>query len=290
MNIRDYQYLLAVAKHKHFGKAAQECYVSQPTLSTQLKKMEEQLGVQIFERGKKQVIITSIGQQIIDKAQELLNTHNQIKQTAKQFSDPLSGELKIGVFPTLAPYILPIITPQIKDNYPKLQLYIVEEKSDIILSKLKSGELDCILHALPLTAENLVIKHIFSEEFYLAVGPNHTLANIKSVTQKQLKGEQLLLLDDGHCLRDQALDVCNKVGATQEHSFKATSLETLRHMVAANTGITLIPQLAKKDNDGIKYMSFTAPAPQRDIAFIWRKSDARQGLYNSLTQILKKIQ
>lgn len=275
MNIRDLNYLIAVANFKHFGKAAEACFVSQPALSMQLQKLEDNLGVQLFERTNKHVMITKIGLEIIERAKNIIQEVNDIKEIAQQNKDPLSGELKLGIFPSLGPYYLPLIIPKITKSFPNLKLFLVEEKTNIIINKLKDGEIDAAFLALPLKDELLESASLFQDEFFLAVSKNHSLAKLKSISYKDLKNEKLLLLEDGHCLREQALNVCSLIGAHEYQTFRATSLETLRHMVAANVGATLIPKIAKKSNDGIKYLPFTNSPPSRTIGLVWRKTSAK---------------
>lgn len=289
MNLRDLKYLVAVARHKHFGKAAEECFVSQPALSMQLKKLEEELGVVIFERTNKHVMITNIGQRLLDKAKEIIQSTDEMVEIAKNYHNPLAGEIRIGAFPTLAPYFLPKIVPQITKEFPQLKLLLLEEKTNILIEKLKSGQLDAAFLAtpLPFSDDSLEIHELFCENFYLAVPTGHPLAKKKSISKDDIKGEKLLLLQEGHCLRDQALDVCSLIGSSERQDFRATSLETLRQMVAANVGITLIPELAKKENDGLVYIPFKGIKPYRTIALIFRKSYTRKDLLERIMRTVR---
>jgi len=288
MNIRDLKYLVAVAKHKHFGNAANECFVSQPALSMQLKKLEEELGVQIFERTNKNVMITQVGRKLIDKAKEVLQGADEMHDIAKNSHDPFAGEIKIGAFPTLAPYFLPQIVPQITKEFPKLKLLLLEEKTGTLIEKLKNGEIDAAFLATPLPVDDdsFEINELFQELFYLAVSQNHPFSKLKTVSEDDIKDEKLLLLQEGHCLRSQALDICSLMGASESQDFRATSLETLRQMVSANVGITLIPELAKKENDGIAYIPFKDAKPSRAIAMVSRKSSARKECFEAIIQTL----
>ncbi len=286
MNIRDYQYLVLVDKLKHFGKAAEAAFVSQPALSMQIKKIEDELGVTIFERSNKQVFTTNIGSEIINHAKQILNSHELVKNTAKESLDPLAGELKIGAFPTLAPYIFPKIVPAISKELSKLDLFLVEEKTEVLLSKLNEGELDIALLALPIEQDNLSSISLFIDPFYLAVPKNHQYAKQQKVTQDILHNQTLLLLDEGHCLRDQALSLCNTIGAKENNNFRASSLETLRQMVIAGAGITLMPEIALDDNPHIIYKKFVRPAPVRKIGLVFRKSFKRKVLLNKLVELI----
>jgi LysR family hydrogen peroxide-inducible transcriptional activator len=288
MNIRDFQYIVSVAKHKHFGKAAEECFVSQPALSMQIQKLERLLGVKIFERSNKNVMITDVGTAIINKAKNVLEDAEQINELAKIARDPQSVEMRIGAFPTLAPYFLPDAVPKITKNFPKLKLFLIEDKTEILIDKLLSGEIDAAFLATPLPMDipSLEFTVLFEDEFYLAVPKGHKFADLKTINRTSLSGESLLLMDDGHCLREQALDVCSLIGAKEKERFRATSLETLRQMVIANAGITLIPKIAIRKNDGLIYIPFHKPPPIRTISMVWRNSSVKKDLLLKLVQNL----
>ncbi|MFN8987492.1 MAG: LysR substrate-binding domain-containing protein, partial [Burkholderiales bacterium] len=243
MNLRDLRYLMALADHKHFGRAADASFVSQPTLSTQLKKFEEELGVSLIERNPRNVMLTAVGEAVVARARVMMREADEIRAIARRSKDPESGLLKLGIFPTLGPYLLPHIIPAMVARYPKLELILVEEKTEVILRKLHDGELDCGVLAMPIPEDNLHVEFLFEEDFVLAVPKLHPMAKQKRAKLADLAEEKLLLLDDGHCLRDQALEVCQMAGAGERSGFRATSLETLRHMVAANAGMTLMPAL-----------------------------------------------
>jgi LysR family hydrogen peroxide-inducible transcriptional activator len=276
MNLRDLQYLVAVADYRHFGKAAEQCNTSQPTLSMQLKKLEETLGVQLFERTSKKVMITPIGETIAAKARQILQDSRDILELAKAAQDPYAGEFRLGAFPTLAPYFLPMAVPTIHKALPKLKLLLVEEKTPLLLERLKAGILDAAFLALPLKEDWLEVIPLFDDPFLLAVSSEHALAKRKYVSQQDIKGEQLLLLEDGHCMRNQALEVCSLIGSSQQQEFQATSLETLRQMVAAGVGITLIPKIAIGKDKSVRYIPFDKISPSRTIGMVWRKHAARK--------------
>ncbi len=289
MNLRDLQYLAAVADHRHFGKAARACNTSQPTLSMQLKKLEETLGVQLFERTNKHVMVTPVGEEIVQRARRILHESGEIKAVAKTAQDPYAGNFRLGAFPTLAPYFLPLAVPAIRKKLPKLKLLLIEEKTKSLLERIIAGPLDAALLALPIDEDELETMPLFDDSFLLAVPPNHPLAKRKSIRQSDIAHEQLLLLEDGHCLRAQALEVCSMTGATENQEFRATSLETLRHMVASGVGITLIPKMAMQKSDGIVYIPFAKPAPSRSIGLVWRKTSARKPCIDALVNSLSSL-
>jgi len=284
MNLRDLQYLVAVTDHRHFGKAARACNTSQPTLSMQLKKLEEYLGVQLFERTNKQVMVTPTGDDIARRARRLLHEAEEIKSVAKMAQDPYAGDLRLGAFPTLAPYFLPLAVPTLRKKLPKLKLLLIEEKTESLVERIKAGTLDAALLALPIEEDGLDTLPLFDDPFMLAVPHNHPLAKRKIVRQSDIADEQLLLLEDGHCLRAQALEVCSMAGAAENQEFRATSLETLRHMVASGVGITLIPKMAMQKGDGIVYIPFAKPTPSRIIGLVWRKTSARMACIRALAE------
>ena len=277
MNLRDLKYLVSVAQERHFGRAAEKSFVSQPTLSMQIKKMEDELGVQIFERSIKNFVITKPGQEIIKKAKIILREAEEIKNIAKNSKDPFSGELRIGAFPTLASYFFPQVVGKISKKFPQLKLLLIEEKTDELLHRLKNGE-----------DESLESQKIFSEEFLLAVPQKHALSEKKKVQIKDLQGKTLMLLEDGHCMRDQALEACALLGAFEQQDFKASSLETLRQMVIMGVGITLMPKIAVRKEDKISYVEITQ-APKRTIGLVWRKSSARKNLMKEVGKIVSEV-
>tara|TARA_R110000868_G_scaffold189695_2_gene433101 strand:+ start:148385 stop:149260 length:876 start_codon:yes stop_codon:yes gene_type:complete len=289
MNLRDLQYFISVAEHNHFGKAAKASFVSQPALSMQLKKLEEELGVELFERTNKSVMITPVGKEILVRAKSILQTSKEIKEVALTYQDPFAGPLKLGAFPTLAPYYLPKIIPHISKLHKDLRLFLIEEKTDILIEQLTNGDIDAAFLALPVQNENLECIELFSDEFYLATASNHSYANKKSLSLNDLKGDCLLLLKDGHCLRNQALDVCSLTGMCVQQDFQATSLETLRQMVANNIGMTLMPKIAMQKNDGLSYIKFSQNPPSRKIGLFFRKTSPRKACIESIAKIIKNL-
>lgn len=293
MNLRDLRYLVNLADHRHFGRAAEASFVSQPTLSTQLKKLEEELGMPLIERSPRNVLLTELGEKVAARARVILREADEIKSIALRFKDPESGRVRIGIFPTLGPYLLPHVVPGIVQRYPKLELILAEEKTEVILRKLHDGELDAGVLALPIHDEQLHAEFLFEEAFVFAAPPGHPLANHRRIKLADLNDQSLLLLDEGHCLRDQALEVCQMAGAAEKSGFRATSLETLRHMVAANAGATLLPALAVHGSTGsspnVKLIPFAKPEPHRRIAMVWRRTSALTGLLHALAQRLKAV-
>ena len=293
MNLRDLKYLVALADHKHFGRAAAACYVSQPTLSTQIKKLEDELGVPLVERAPRKVMLTPAGRDAAERARRIVAEVEQMKEAARRSQDPEAGTVRLGMFPTLGPYLLPHVVPRIRARFPHLELLLVEEKSDVLLSRLREGKLDAGLLALPVADDQLHTEFLFEEPFVLAVPESHPLAQRGSLTLAELSHQQLLLLEDGHCLREQALDVCRLSGANEKSEFRATSLETLRQMVAAEVGITLLPTLAVKPpvarSPNIHLLGFSDSHPSRRIAMVWRKSSAMSGFLQVFAQVFREL-
>ena len=291
MNLRALQYFVKLADLRHFSKAADACFVSQPTLSTQIKKLEDELGVQLVERSPKNIMLTPVGEEIADRARLVLSDIDQIRAVARRSGNPADGILRLGLFPTLAPYLLPHVVPGLRETYPNLTLQLAEEKTENILAMLRQGELDAGLLALPINQEGLEIKPLFKEPFVVAVPGEHPLAARKSISLADLENTELLLLEEGHCLREHALEVCALSGAHERVDFHATSMETLRQMVAAGVGVTLMPLLAVKppmaETGNVVIRPFEDPAPSRTIALAWRSSSALSGFLSKLAGSLK---
>ncbi len=287
MNLRDLRYLVAVAEHKHFGRAAESCFVSQPTLSTQIKKLEDELGVTLIERTNRQVMLTPVGERIVAQAQRVLREVNQMVHIAEEYKDPYGGDFRLGIIPTVAPYLLPKILGPIKKAFPKLRIQLTEAQTAVITRMLREGDLDAVILALPVEEENLKQVKLYTEPFYFAAAKSHPKAHQKSVSIDDLDDEQVLLLEDGHCLRDQALEVCSSHNAVENTNFRATSIETLRQMVAANVGITLMPELAITSRNGpVRYLPFKDDDPHRDIGLCWRTSATRSELLDQFARVL----
>lgn len=289
MNLRDLEYFSALAKHKHFGRAADACHVSQPSLSAQIKKLEDYLGVLLVERGGKQMMLTEAGEEVLRHARAILALAEEIREVGRMASDPMSGRFRLGVIPTIAPYLLPNLLPKLESNFPALSLELYEGQTQTIAAQLRRGELDAVLLALPLGDDAFKEAELFRERFFLAVPKQHPLAERTYIEPRHLNGEQLLLLEDGHCLRDQALEVCSHAGASEYRHFRATSLETIRQMVKSGAGLTLLPEMAlDREEDGIAIVPFKPPAPHRSIGLAWRRSSPRQKLMQAMAEALKK--
>ncbi len=286
MNIKDLKYLVALADYGHFGNAANACFVSQPALSMQIKKLEETLGVKLLERNNKSVMLTEQGAVIADRARLILSQVDEVKEIAKSAKDPFSGELRLGIIPTIAPYLLPHIMPQLTKDYSKIAFYLIEGQTADLTEKLRQGKLHAAIMALPVHDKSLNSQELFEEEFLLAVSKDHALAKLKKVRNTDLIETNILLLEEGHCLRDQALSFCHHVKANEAQNFRGTSLETLRYMVAAEVGITLMPKLACLSDKRVVYVPFVPPKPIRKIALFWRSTSTRTIL---LKDIAKKI-
>jgi LysR family transcriptional regulator, hydrogen peroxide-inducible genes activator len=293
MNLRDLKYLIALADHRHFGRAASACFISQPTLSTQIRKLEEELGVALFERTPRKVMLTPVGMDIAERARRIVSDVEQMKEAARRSQKPEAGTVRLGIFPTLGPYLLPHVIPGIRERFPELQLLLVEEKSDLLLARLRDGRLDAALLAEPVHDDQLHAEFLFEEPFLLAVPEQHPFAQRGSLAIDDLAHEDLLLLEDGHCLRQQTLDVCHLSGASEKTEFRATSLETLRQMVAANVGMTLLPSLAVQppvaQPPSIRLLSFKDSQPSRRIAMFWRRSTAMDDFLKRLADSFRQL-
>lgn len=294
MNLRDLEYLVAVADHRHFGDAAAACFVSQPTLSTQLRKLEAELGVQLVERNPRKVGLTDAGERVVERARRVLTDVEDIRTIARAAADPERGTVRIGLFPTLAPYLLPHVVGHLHTRFPHLELLLTEEKTAVLLDQLHDGRLDAALLARPVRSEQLHEELLFVEDFVLAVPAGQALARAEGpVDVTVLADHDVLLLDEGHCLRDQALSVCTMAGAAERAGFRATSLETLRQMVAAGVGITLLPRMAVAPpvpaSPEVRVLELREPVPSREVAMYWRRSSALGGFLPRLAERLRDL-
>ncbi len=291
MNIRDFEYLVALDELRSFRKASERCHVTQPTLSGQLRKLEDYLGVLLVERTKRKVMLTPVGKEVVRRARLILEEVEQIEEISVSFKDPMQGKLRMGLIPTLGPYLLPFMIPAMVQEYPRLQLFLYEEQTHILLKKLSDAELDVIILALPVSSNGLSEIELFDEPFLLALPRGHELSIQDSVSLSDLSEERILLLEDGHCLRDQALEVCMMAGATENPEFQGTSLETLRHMVSAGMGVTLMPYYSVFPNSGsnppMTYLQFDAPVPSRKIGLLFRESSQRREGFLSIANTIR---
>jgi LysR family transcriptional regulator, hydrogen peroxide-inducible genes activator len=292
LSLRALGYLVALAETRHFGKAAELCFVSQPTLSAQIKKMEDQLGVQLVERGQ-QVRLTDIGERVVERARRAIEEAREIEELARTFQDPLAGELRIGLIPTVGPYLLPHVAGPLRERFPRLKLLLLEHQTHRLIELLKGGALDVGILALPIPAERLSTRELYNETFQVALPLDHPLARRGRLSLEDLDGETLLLLEDGHCLRDQALAACRLARVREAPDFRATSLETLRQMVAAGVGITLLPSLAVEQQDArspaMFLRRFKDPEPSRTIAAAWRPGCAREETINNVCKAIAAL-
>jgi LysR family hydrogen peroxide-inducible transcriptional activator len=289
MTLNELRYLVAVADHRHFGKAASACFVSQPTLSTQIKKLEEQLGVMLFERTNKSVRTTGIGEQVVNKARRVLDQVEDIRIMCRGDLEPLCGARSLGVIPTLAPYLLPWLLPPLRRAHPALELIVVEDITERLIARLREHSLDVAMVALPTSESDLIERPLFDEPFYVACPAGHRLACARAVTLADLEGEPILFLADGHCLRDQALAICGGAARDPTGDFRATSLETLRQLVAAGLGFTLLPALAiledQRDPAGVTVRPFAGTAERR-IGLVCRATYPHLGEIHLLAQLV----
>jgi LysR family hydrogen peroxide-inducible transcriptional activator len=293
MNLRDLRYLIALADHRHFGRAADATHVSQPTLSTQIRKLEEELGVTLVERSPRNVLLTEAGERIIARARTIVRETDEIKAIARSHRDPESGSIRLGVFPTLGPYLLPHVVNRLRSRFPRLELLLVEDRTAQLIERLREGSLDGAVLAQPIHDDGLNAEFLFEEPFVLAVPARHPAAAQNTVRLDALAGGSLLLLEEGHCLREQALDVCHLAGVDERSDFRATSLETLRQMVAAGVGVTLLPVLAVQPpvstSPDIRLLKIEPGPPSRKIALYSRRSTAQSELLTGIAEVLRNL-
>jgi LysR family hydrogen peroxide-inducible transcriptional activator len=285
VTLTELRYIVAVARERHFGRAAEASFVSQPTLSVAVKKLEEELGVTLFERGPGEVTITPAGQKIIAQAQRVLEEAAQIKDLAAAGRDPLAGPLRLGAIYTIGPYLLPKLIPILRKSAPAMQLHIQENFTHRLAEALKSGEADVILIALPFDEPGIETRAVYDEPFFVAVPKGHPWEHRKRVTSEELTKESLLLLGEGHCFRDQVLEFCH---TSRSRAIEGGSLETIRHMVASGVGVTVLPATAVSANgsgDLIRILPFSRP-PTRRVALAWRRSFPRPEAIEALRKAI----
>lgn len=296
MTLTELKYIVAVARERHFGRAAEACFVSQPTLSVAIRKLEDELGVILFERGGAEVSVTPIGLKIIAQAQRVLEESANLLELARQGHDPLAGPLRVGVIHTIGPYLLPHLVPiQIKQT-PQMPLLLQENFTERLLELLRQGEIDCAIVALPVPDTGFAIQELYDEPFLVALPRNHPWATRNNISAHELKNETMLLLGTGHCFRDQVLEVCpelSRYSASSEgiqRTFEGSSLETIRHMVAAGIGITVLPKgslaMPGLENQLLKYIPFEEPVPDRRVVLVWRRSFPRPAAIAALIRAI----
>ncbi len=294
MTLTELKYIVAVARERHFGKAADACYVSQPTLSVAVKKLEEELDVKLFERSANEVAVTPLGEEIVRQAQSVLEQAAAIREIAKRGKDPLTGPLTLGVIYTIGPYLLPDLVRQMIKLNPQMPLILQENFTVKLLEMLRNGEIDCAILAEPFPDAGLATAPLYDEPFLAAVPASHPLALQSQVSTEELKRETMLLLGSGHCFRDHVLEVCPEFAKFSSNvegirkSFEGSSLETIKHMVAAGMGVTLVPRLSvpkeafavkprrRQDEEPfVKYLPFEGDPPLRRVVLVWRRSFTR---------------
>jgi LysR family transcriptional regulator, hydrogen peroxide-inducible genes activator len=294
MTLTELRYIVAVARERHFGRAAETCFVSQPTLSVAVKKLEDELGVMLFERGPGEVSVTPAGEKIVEQAQRVLEEASRIREIAAAGKDPLAGPLRLGAIYTIGPYLLPKLIPILRRTAPAMQLLIQENFTHRLAEELKSGEVDVILIALPFAAPGVVTRAVYDEPFLVAVPKGHPWETRKRVTSDELASESLLLLGEGHCFRDQVLEICHAVRSRERSSLAKTveggSLETIRQMVAGGVGVTVLPATSTSASGGasdlIRILPFARPAPTRRVGLAWRRSFPRPEAIEALRKAI----
>jgi LysR family hydrogen peroxide-inducible transcriptional activator len=283
MTLTELRYIVAVARERHFGRAAEACFVSQPTLSVAIKKLEEELDLKIFERGGSEVSVTPLGEEIVRQAQSVLDQAGAIKEIAKRGKDPLAGALRLGIIYTIGPYLLPELVKHTIELYPQMPLMLQENFTVKLLEMLRTGELDCAIMAEPFPDAGLATAQLYDEPFVVALPAAHPLADRATISAEELKRETMLLLGTGHCFRDHVLEVCPEFARFSSdaegirRSFEGSSLETIKHMVASGMGVTVVPQLSvpREKSQHLRFVPFSQPIPTRRVVLAWRRSFTR---------------
>lgn len=298
MTLTELKYIVAVARERHFGRAAEACFVSQPTLSVAIRKLEDELGVIIFERGGSEIGVTPIGERLIAQAHKVLQESAAMKQIARMGHDPLAGPLRVGVIYTIGPYLLPRLIPVQIERTPQMPLILQENFTHKLVELLRQGEIDCAIMALPIPDTGLVTLPLYDEPFMVAMPANHPWAQRQEIDAEDLKQENMLLLGSGHCFRDHVLGVCPELSrfsdATEgiQRTFEGSSLETIRHMVAAGIGLTVMPVTSLIEGNSaesslLRYVAFKSPVPDRRVVLAWRKSFPRMPAIEALAHAVQ---
>lgn len=291
-SLKQLRYICAVAEYKHFSKAAAACFVTQSTLSAAIQELESQLEVVIFERNRKSVLITPLGEQLVQQARVVLGEVEDFISLAKTRQDLLSGELRLGVIPTIAPFLLPNLLNELRAQYPRLKLYLKEDLSAQLVQQLQQGQLDLLILAFPYPVQQMEQITLFKDDFLLCLPPGHQMEKLDQVRQQQLKGEKLLLLEEGHCLRDHALEACSLKSADTDLVYEGSSLHTLVQMVANGLGVTLLPEISLRSDilgdTRLQLRPFKKENVSRDIGMAWRKSDPRREDYHLLGDFITR--
>ena len=289
LTLRQLEYVVALADTLHFGRAAEACFVSQPALSAQLKTLEEGLGLPLFERGRREVRLTRAGEAFLPRARTILRESQELWEGILRFRDPLSGPFHLGVIPSIAPYLLPRVLPAIRQSFPELELSLHEGKTKTLVERLEAGDLDVIIVALPYPLLSLEVEPLFEDPFYLAVSRDHPLRHNSSVSLDQLEGEEILLLEEGHCLRGHALQLCDLARRTRLGNLRATSLSTLLSMVAEGMGLTVVPRLlveSRLKESTLVYRPIKDKTARRQVALAWRSISMHGDAFRKLGQAL----
>ncbi|MBT8142514.1 MAG: LysR family transcriptional regulator [Gammaproteobacteria bacterium] len=291
MKLRELEYLLAVAETGHFGQAAEKCFVSQPTLSAGIKKLEQELEIVLFERDNRSVTLTPAGVDVRSMAKSIMHKVDEINDYANYHKDPFAGQFKMAAIPTIAPYFFPLVMENLKQELPKLEWRLYEYQTENLLQALRDGDTDIGLLATRESHKHFVQVPLFSEDFVLVMAKGHALKGKRNLRSADLEHAKMLLLSEGHCLRDQALDVCTSKGIAASDDYKATSLETLRQMVVAGAGVTLLPQLALREahqRTGLDLRIMPKPKPRRTVYLTWRRNFYRLPLIGKITECLQQ--
>jgi LysR family transcriptional regulator, hydrogen peroxide-inducible genes activator len=290
MTLTDLKYIVALARERHFGRAAEKCFVAQPTLSVAVKKLEDELGVILFERSPQEVLVTPAGERIVAQAEKVLAEAAQLTEIAAAGKNPLAGPLRLGVIYTIGPWLLPKLVPLLHERAPEMPLLLEENYTDRLLEKLKSAELDVAILALPVAEPGLVAQAVYDEAFRALVPVGHPWAKLKTVEPDGLLQEPLLMLGRGNCFRDQVLDLCTQAGQGGPQVLEGSSLETIRHMVASGVGITVMPATAvdgiARNDPLLRVKPFVEPTPTRRVGMVWRTSFPRHQAIDLLRQAL----
>ena len=290
--MKQLEYLVALADTRHFGRAAARCHITQSTLSAGIRDLESVLGAAVAERSNRHVLMTRVGTTIAGRAKALLRQAEEVMEIARADRAPMTGEMRLGVIPTIGPFLLPRVLPALRERFPELTIYLREEQTVPLLARLQDGELDAALIALPCETGDLTVEDILEDEFLFACNRSHPLAGAEAISREALEGEHLMLLEEGHCLRGHALDVCGTGNANARAQFEASSLHTLVQMVAAGIGVTLVPRLSVDahiaQGTGISLSRLATPASRR-IGLAWRRTSLRTGDFRALARVLREL-
>ena len=298
MTLTELKYIVAVARERHFGRAAESCFISQPSLSVAVRKLEDELGVHLFERRFQEISLTPIGEAIVEQAQKVLDEVHHIEEIALQGQDPLCGPLRLGVIFTISPYLMPGLVHKMLQLAPKMPLILTENYTGELLEQLRAGQIDVAIMALPIHEPGLMLAPLYDEELVVAVPHNHPWANQSEIDREDVRSANFLLLGKGHCLRDQVLAICpetnskNRQTSSLQKTVEGSSLLTIHHMVAQGLGITVLPSSSLKETSGddlVKAIPFNKPTPTRRVIIAWRKSFTRQAAIDMIRQAVTSL-